>query len=157
MGQLWALFPNFEAKKIFPRNPAWSCSTLYEFLAPCQISENTNDTISWKCLDRRTDWRTVRPYFIGPFRLLPGVQKILPKIVKASLYLWGKVLTGNKSWGNIFWRAIFRVKRNSANLNCSLKKYATLKTTIQLQKQKHFKFRPCQLFHFTIFILMSLL
>ena len=33
-----------------------------------QFHENT-----WT--DRRTDRRTERPYFIGPFKLAPGVQK----------------------------------------------------------------------------------
>ena len=48
-----------------------TCTTSYGFLALCQNSEKTNDTIPRKRLDRRTD----RPYFIGPFRLPPGVQK----------------------------------------------------------------------------------
>ena len=62
---------------------ALSHTTLYEFLAPCQISEKTNDTIPRKHLDRRTDGRTEgqkdgrtdRPYFIGCFWLPPGVQQ----------------------------------------------------------------------------------
>ena len=68
-----ALFPNF-GKKNFPEYPALPGTTSYEFLAPCQISEKFNDTIPRKRLDRRTDGRTDRPYFIGPFRLPPRVQ-----------------------------------------------------------------------------------
>ena len=56
-GPFWVLFPNFGAKKIFPENPALSRTTSYEFLATCQISEKTNDTIPRKRLDRRTDRR----------------------------------------------------------------------------------------------------
>ena len=47
-------------KKLFPENPALSRTNLYEFLAPCQISEKTNDAIPRKRLDRRTDGRTER-------------------------------------------------------------------------------------------------
>ena len=55
------------------QNPALSCTTSYCFLASCQNLEKTNDTIPGKCPDRRKDGRTDRSYFIGPFRLLPGV------------------------------------------------------------------------------------
>ena len=37
------IFPIFVAKKIFPENPALSRKTSHEILAPCQISEKTND------------------------------------------------------------------------------------------------------------------
>ena len=47
-----------------------SCITSNGFLAPCQNLEKTNDTIPKHRPDRRTD----RSYFIGPFRLPPGVQ-----------------------------------------------------------------------------------
>ena len=62
-------------KKMFLENPALSGTTSYEFLALCQISEKTKDTIPRKHLDRRMDIRTDRPYFIGPFWLPLGVQK----------------------------------------------------------------------------------
>ena len=83
------IFPIFRAKKIFLENPALSRTTSYGFLAPCQNLENVNDTIQSKCPDRQKDGqkdgqkdrqkerRTDRPYFIGPFRLPPGVQKVL--------------------------------------------------------------------------------
>ena len=65
--------------KLFLENPARSHTALYEFLASCQNLEKTNDTIPRKRPDRRkdgrTDGRTDRSYFIGPFRLTPGVQK----------------------------------------------------------------------------------
>ena len=69
LAHFWHFFPILEQKKIFPENPARSHTT-HKFLAPCQISDKTNDTIPRKHLDGRTD----RPYFIGPFWLLPGVQ-----------------------------------------------------------------------------------
>ena len=52
---------------------------LYEFLAQCQISEITNDTIPRRTdrgTEKRKDGRTDTLYFIGPFRILPGGQKI---------------------------------------------------------------------------------
>ena len=67
-----ALFPNVGTKKIFSQKIWLSRTASYEFLAQCQISEKTNDTILKKCLDRRTD----RPYFIGPFWLPSGVLKM---------------------------------------------------------------------------------
>ena len=80
---LWPIFPIFWAKYFFLKNLAQSRTTSYGFLTPCQNLEKTNDTISRKRLairkDGRRDGRTKgqmdRPYFIGPFRLLPGVQK----------------------------------------------------------------------------------
>ena len=75
MANFWSIFPNFGAKKFFPENLALPGTTSYGFLALCQNSEKTNDTIPRKRLDRRMDGRTDRPYFTGTFRLLPGVQK----------------------------------------------------------------------------------
>ena len=49
-----------------------SCTTTYGFLAACQNLGQTNDSIRRKCLDRRKDRRTNRPYFIGTFLLLLG-------------------------------------------------------------------------------------
>ena len=47
-------FSQFFGKKIFlSENPALSCTTSYEFLAPCQISVKTYDTIPRKYLDKR--------------------------------------------------------------------------------------------------------
>ena len=68
-------FPILGAKKILTENPALSRTTSHGILAPCQISEKTNDTIPRKSLGRRrtegqTDRRMNRPYFIGPFGLL---------------------------------------------------------------------------------------
>ena len=75
MAHFGSIFPIFGVKKIFLENPALSCTTSYGFLAPCQNLEKVNDTIQRKRPDRRTDRRTDRPYFIGHFRLPPGVQK----------------------------------------------------------------------------------
>ena len=71
LAHFWSIFTSFGAKNFFPENPALSRTTSYKFLALCQNSEKTKDTIPKKLLDRRTD----RPYFIGPFWLLQGVQK----------------------------------------------------------------------------------
>ena len=71
----WALFPSFP-----PENLALSCTTPYEFLVLCQISEKTNDAIPRKRLNRRMD----RPYFIGPFPLPPGVQKLPNPILSTN-------------------------------------------------------------------------
>ena len=71
----WPIFPNFGTKFYFLENPALSRTTSYGFLASCQDLEETNDTIQRKHLGRRKDRRTDRPYLIGPFQLMPGVQK----------------------------------------------------------------------------------
>ena len=64
-------FPNFESKKKLFRK-----ITSYEFLAPCQNLEKTNNTIPRKLQDRRKDGGTDRPYFIRPFWLPPGSNRI---------------------------------------------------------------------------------
>ena len=52
-------FTQFRGKKKFSsENPAQSRTTLYELLAPCQISEKTYDTIPIKYLDRRMNGKT---------------------------------------------------------------------------------------------------
>ena len=62
MAHFWSIYPNFWAKKFFPENPALSHKTSHGFLALCQNSEKTKDTIPIKRLfrrtDRRTEWRT---------------------------------------------------------------------------------------------------
>ena len=79
---IWGHFPNFWGKKIFLKNLVLSCTTSYGFLAPCQNLEKVNDTIHRKCPERQKDrwkdrwkdgWKD-RPYFIGPFQLLPWVK-----------------------------------------------------------------------------------
>ena len=80
----WHIFGPFSQfwgqKKIFPENPALSCTTSYRFLAPCQnlkkqliqFQENAQPD---RRKDGRTDRRMDRPNFIGPFRLPPGIEK----------------------------------------------------------------------------------
>ena len=48
-----SIFPNFGAKNLFPENPTLSSTTSYGFLAPCQNSEKTNDTITRKSPNRK--------------------------------------------------------------------------------------------------------
>ena len=95
-------FSQFWGGNIFLENPALSSTT---FQHQAKIQRKTNDTIPRKHPDRRmngrvdgrvdgkvdgrtdgrkdertdgrTDGRTNRPYFVGPFRLPPGVQKNL--------------------------------------------------------------------------------
>ena len=74
LAHFWPIFPILWAKNFFLENPALSSTNSYGFLAPCQNLEKTNDTISRKCLDRRKDGRTDRPYFIGPFWVPTEVQ-----------------------------------------------------------------------------------
>ena len=66
-----SIFLILGAKKIFPEILAMSCTTSFEFLAPCQNLEKINYIIPRKCPDRQKngwkDGRTDRPYFIGPF------------------------------------------------------------------------------------------
>ena len=72
--RFWPIFLIFGTKNFFLQNPTLSRTTSYEFLASCQNLEITNDTIPRKCPDRRIDGRTDRPYFIGPFQVMPGAQ-----------------------------------------------------------------------------------
>ena len=91
-------------KKIFPENLAPSRTTSYAFLAPCQISEKTNDTIPRKRLDRRTDGRTDRP-----FQLLPGVQKFYRNsILKTSFWHF---LCLQRIKHNHYWKKTFEATR----------------------------------------------
>ena len=71
----WPIFPIFGVKKVFQENLALSHTTSYGFVALCQNLEKVNDVIQRKRPYRRKDGRKDRTYFIGPFRLLPGVQK----------------------------------------------------------------------------------
>ena len=54
---LGTFFQFWGQKKIFSENPSVSCTSSYEFLILCQISEKANDTIPRKRLDRRTEGR----------------------------------------------------------------------------------------------------
>ena len=58
------------AKKNFPRKSGSVTHSSYEFLAPCQISEKTNDTIPRKRLNRRTDGRKDAQTLF--YRILPA-------------------------------------------------------------------------------------
>ena len=81
MAHFWPFIRIKEQKKIFlSENPALSRTTPYGFLAPCQISEKTYDTIPRKCLDRKDgrmegekDGQTV---FYRTFPATPRVQKL---------------------------------------------------------------------------------
>ena len=81
-------FSQFWGKKIFPENPALSRTTSYEFLATCQISEKTNDTIPRKRLDRRTEGRT-DPILQDP----SGYHRGLNKYSQYSLSVPSKIVT----------------------------------------------------------------
>ena len=74
---IFSPFSQFWRQKKFSDNPALSSTTSYGFLAPCQNLEKTDDAIPRKHPDGRTDGRKDRPYFIGHFRLPPGVHKAI--------------------------------------------------------------------------------
>ena len=71
------IFPIFWAKIFFLKTRGLSHTMSYVFLASCQ--NLIKATIPRKCpdrwKDRRTNGRTNRPYFLGPFQLSLGVQK----------------------------------------------------------------------------------
>ena len=79
LAHFWPIFPIFGAKNFLLENLALSRTTSYGFLVSCQNLEKTNDTIPWKDPDRwenrQKNRRMDRPYFMGPFQLMPGVQK----------------------------------------------------------------------------------
>ena len=76
MAKFCSIFPILGAKKMFPENLTLSSTTSYGFIAPCQNLEKKLmiqfQENAWT--DGRTR-RTERPYFVGPFWLLPGIQK----------------------------------------------------------------------------------
>ena len=76
LAHVWFICPNFGATIFSLLKIRLSCTTAYGFPTPCQNSEKTNDTIPRKCHDRRMGRRIDKPYFIGPFWLLLGVQKV---------------------------------------------------------------------------------
>ena len=83
----WPIFPIFGQKNFFLENPALS-RTLYGFLASCQNLEKTNVQFqenTWT--DGRMGRKTDIPYFIGPFRLPLGVQKIKIANLERNLVL----------------------------------------------------------------------
>ena len=50
MTHFWSIFPILRVKTFFPRNPTLSSITSYEFIAPWQNLEKTNDTIQRKSI-----------------------------------------------------------------------------------------------------------
>ena len=97
---LGPLFPIFWEKKFSSRTAS------HGLLAPCRISEKTNDTIPRKCLDRRTDKKTEgqtdwQAYFIGPFLLLLQVEYKDFVLCLFVLY-WTVFVT------DLFWNVLFQ-------------------------------------------------
>ena len=77
LAHFWPISPIFWAKNFLMENPALPHTTSYWFLESYQILEKNNHTIPRRRWDGRTDRRTDRPYFTGPFQLMLGVQKIV--------------------------------------------------------------------------------
>ena len=67
------------AKRHFPENLAVSHTTSCGFLASCQDLEKINDPIPKKRPNRWKNGGTDRSYFIGPLKLLLGVQQRQPR------------------------------------------------------------------------------
>ena len=68
-------FPKFLGKIFFPENPALSRTTSYGFLASCQISEKTNDTVPRKRLDRTEERKDGQTLFYRTLQATTGVPK----------------------------------------------------------------------------------
>ena len=79
-----AHFSNFGGKKFFLESHA--LTTIYGFLTQSPNIEKANDIIPRKRLDRRKDGER-KEGCMGPFQLLPGVQKAV-----AVLYLRSRKL-----------------------------------------------------------------
>ena len=77
----FASFSQFWGQKFFPENLAVMLnfiqvsSTMPKFRKNQWYNSNAQTD---RRMDSSIDWRTDRPYFIGPFQLLPGVQKFRP-------------------------------------------------------------------------------
>ena len=69
---------HFYQTVIFSKKIRLCHTIIYGPLTPCYVSGKTNEPIPRKLTDRRkdgrTEGRTNRLYFIGPFRKRPGVQ-----------------------------------------------------------------------------------
>ena len=75
LGPYLVHFPNFGGNFFFQK--IWlSRTTAYLVLTPCQNLEKTDDTIPGKCPDRWKYGGKERSYFIAPFPLPRGVQKL---------------------------------------------------------------------------------
>ena len=79
MAHFGSIFPIFGAQFFSPENLTLSCSTSYGLLVTCQNLEKLMIEFQENA---RTKGGTDKPYFIGPFRLPPGVQKYLSQIFK---------------------------------------------------------------------------
>ena len=86
VGHFWTFLVVSARWGFFPKNLALSHITRYGPLTPCYVSGKTNVSILRNLTDRQdrqmdgwmdgwTEGRMDGPYFIGPFRLRPGVQK----------------------------------------------------------------------------------
>ena len=123
----WPIFPNLGQKK-YSQNNRLSRTTSYEFLAPHQISEKTNDTIAPKRLDRRMDKKTGRSYFIGPFQLLLGSNNvdllisygavlIFVQLIGIKILMQVSLLYKDKISSNSDFAALARIKLGQAFLD----------------------------------------
>ena len=63
---------------------------MYWPLTPCQLLVKTNEPIPRKLLNGRTDGRTDRPYFIGPFQPRPGVNLAIELLRLYISIIWIK-------------------------------------------------------------------
>ena len=124
-------------------NFIWDSSTISEF-------RKTNNTIPRKCLDRRkdqrmdrwTDRRTARLYFIRPFWLLLGVQKIKrnltptgPAKIGDSLKKMG-VMTDQQ---HLYFRRLFEVSYSIAKRGHPYEEFLYI---IELEKLHRVDFSP---------------
>ena len=92
MGQFLNIFARWG---FFPKNPALSHATIHGPLALCKVSEKKNrranpkKTVGRRKRRRkdgiRTDRRTDRTYFIGPFRPRPWIQPLF-RMLRCFLY-----------------------------------------------------------------------
>ena len=84
-----SFFPILRQKNFFRENPDLPCTTSYEFLAPWQISEKTNDTIPRKHLEEgRRGWKDGQTLFYRTFLATSGSRKNL----KWSFLHWTQFL-----------------------------------------------------------------
>ena len=69
-------FFQFWGQKNFSRKSGFATHNFIWVSSPMPKLRQINDTIPRKCPDRQKDGRTDRPYFIGPFRPKPEIQKL---------------------------------------------------------------------------------
>ena len=131
-------FPNFLGKKNFPGKSS-SVTHNFTWVSSIMLKFRKSLWYNSKKMPGQTVGRTDRPYFIGPFQLLPGVQKVTQEhpLYKTPLYdcfcLWSQLQVCNVCifrkgilQASIFWFIFFLITEK--DYTCFIWEVITLKS-----------------------------